>query len=198
MRKICLLLTVFFLTYSVVAAQKGSKTAKPATKAKSIIFAVLQEGEMIEPIAHIEGGKLLKTVDAGNDDGTLVSAFNKTYYKSNASYRLIFGGREAGTVSVKTLAGTMECAPNMSQVTLRSARAKLKGLVMALATNAPSAKPGSGMRRLPTAAERAEIESLVRAEFKKQKLDPKNLKYHNLTALDVDSDGTAEMVGTFG
>ena len=43
------------------------------------------------------------------------------------------------------------------------------------------------------AAERGEIESLVRAEFVKQKVPAaaaKNLKYHNLTAIDVNADGT--------
>jgi hypothetical protein len=73
-------------------------------------------------------------------------------------------------------------------------------MVMGLATNAAVSKSASGVRRLPTAAERAEIESLVRAEFTKQGVSPnavKNLKYHNLTALDIDNDGKAELVGTF-
>jgi hypothetical protein len=40
----------------------------------------------------------------------------------------------------------------------------------------------------------------VRAEFSKQGVSAstlKNLKYYNLTALDVDNDGKAEMVGSF-
>ncbi len=71
---------------------------------------------------------------------------------------------------------------------------------MGLATNQNPAKTVSGVRRLPTAAERAEIESLVRAEFTKQGVSAKavkNMKYYNLTALDVDADGKAEMVGSF-
>jgi hypothetical protein len=55
------------------------------------------------------------------------------------------------------------------------------------------------VRRLPSAAERAEIESLARAEFTKQGVSAnavKNIKYYNLTALDVDNDGKAEMVGS--
>jgi hypothetical protein len=41
---------------------------------------------------------------------------------------------------------------------------------------------------------------LVRSEFVKQNVpasEARTLKYHNLTAVDVDSDGSAELVGTF-
>ncbi len=71
---------------------------------------------------------------------------------------------------------------------------------MGLATNETAIKASSGLRRLPTTSERAEIESLVRAEFTKQGVTAKavkNIKYHNLTALNVDNDGKAEMVGTY-
>ena len=75
-----------------------------------------------------------------------------------------------------------------------------KGKCDGVATNAAASAKGSGIRRLPTAAERSEIEALVRAEFIAQKVKSDaaaNLKYHNLTALDVDSDGKAELVGTY-
>jgi hypothetical protein len=71
---------------------------------------------------------------------------------------------------------------------------------MALATSEAPQKTASGVRRLPTPTERAEIETLVRAELVKQGVSAnaaKNLKYYNLTALDVDADGAAEMVGSF-
>ena len=41
---------------------------------------------------------------------------------------------------------------------------------------------------------------MVRAEFAKQKVSAnavKNLHYYNLTAIDVDNDGKAEMVGSY-
>ena len=71
---------------------------------------------------------------------------------------------------------------------------------MGLATNKPVAKTASGVRRLPTAAERREIEDLVRDEFINQGVSENaagKMKYHNLTAIDVDADGKAEMVGSF-
>ena len=58
-------------------------------------------------------------------------------------------------------------------------------------------KPGSGVRRPPTAAERAAVEDLAREEFKFLKVDARLLKSHNLTALDIDGDSSPEFVGSF-
>lgn len=71
---------------------------------------------------------------------------------------------------------------------------------MAVATSAPGELKAPAVRRLPTAVERAEVEKLVRSEFIKQKVSDnavQKLNYHNLTAIDIDRDGTAEMVGSF-
>jgi hypothetical protein len=197
------LLTISFLLVLIsvcaIAAQRKRSSVKPKVKPKPIIFAVINDGQMIEPLALIDKGNLEATA-GGDSDEKILTAFTKDYYKPKATYRLIFGGADAGTVTVKSSNAKADCSKNMAQVTAQSARAKLKGFVMALATNESPAKTASGVRRLPTAAERAEIETLVRAEFVKQSISAsavKNLKYHNLTALDVDNDKRAEMVGTF-
>ena len=184
------------LSVSAVAAQKK----RPATqqKAKTVVFAVLNEGSVIEPIGLIDKGELVAT-SGGDDAAAKLSIFSKTYYKPKTVYKLVFGGVDAGTVTVKSNDPKSDCGKNMAQVSFVSPKAKLKENVMGLATNA-AVKKGTGVRRLPTATERTEIESLVRAEFIKNKVSAsvaKNLKYHNLTALDVDADGKAEMVGSF-
>ena len=49
-------------------------------------------------------------------------------------------------------------------------------------------------------AERADIEKLVRDEFAKKgasAVATKTLRYHNLTAVDVDNDGVAEFLGSY-
>jgi hypothetical protein len=161
-----------------------------------VIFAVLDDGKTLEPLAKIEKGKLLPTI-TGGDEGAILKAFSKTYYKPKTIYNLIFGGNVAGTVSVIKNDPNSDCARNMAEASFKSTKAKLKGLVMALATNLNPAKSGSGLRRLPTATERAEIESLVTAEFAKNKISAKKLEYFNLTALDVDNDNTPEMIGSF-
>lgn len=172
---------------------------KPASKALPIVFAVLNDGKTLEPIGYIDKGKMVQAVDNATEAAKL-AAFNRVFYKPASTYRLIFGGSNAGTVTIKSSDPKAECSASMAGISFASQKAKLKGNVMALATNAPATTKGSGVRRLPTAAERSEIEALVRTEFLNQKVDAsavKNLRYHNLTALDVDADGTIELVGTF-
>lgn len=181
-----------------VFAQKRV-ASKPSAKPKSIVFAVLDNGERIEPIGEIDKGKLVETMGGDGDEKALLS-FSQNYYKPKTTYNLIFGAAKNGTTTVVSSNPKSDCGKNAATVTTQSAKAKLKGLVMGLATNEIGLKKFSGLRRLPTAGERAEIESLVRAEFIKQGLSAnavKTLKYHNLTALDLDGDKKAEMVGTF-
>ena len=183
--------TFFFA--SLIPAQK---TTKPVVQAaKPIIFSVIDDGQRIEPIAYLNKGKLEKPADGG-DAPNIISAFNKSYYKAGTAYRLIFGGANSGTVTVKSSNATSDCGKNIGTVTTKAAKTPLKGFVMGLATNAAS-KSTASYRRKPTDAERNEIEVLVKAEYAKQKLTPKVLRYHNLTALDVDNDGSAEMVGSY-
>jgi hypothetical protein len=181
----CLLLTV--LTFSNIFAQKP----------KPIVFAVLNNGTTLEPIAFIEKGKLVAALDGG-DELKIKTQFAKTYYKPKTSYSLIFGGASGGTVTVKSANPGEECTSNLAEVTTQTTKTKLSGFVMGLATNAP-AKTLKSTRRQPTADERAAMVSLVRAEFIKQKIETgalKNLKFHNMTALDVETDGKAEIVGS--
>ena len=189
---------VILFTVSFSFSQRRGKT-KPPAKPKPIIFAVMSDGQMLEPIGVIDKGKLVGTANGGDDQNTL-APFVKNYYKPKTAYSLIFGGMKNGTVTVKSYDAKSDCGKNMAQAATASAKAKIKGMVMGLATNAAVSKSASGVRRLPTPAERAEIESLVRAEFTKQGVSSnavKNLKYHNLTALDIDNDGKAELVGSF-
>ena len=173
-----------------LAAQKANPAA--VSKRPTAVFAVIDSGKYIEPIGKIEKGKLAQFGEAPN--------FGRIFYAPNTTYTLVFAGGPDGKVTVaKSLIGT-ECAGNTAEVSVASTKAKLKGFVMGLGTNAVVKSKAPGVRRLPTAAERAEIESLVRAEFKKQGVSDavvKKLDYHNLTAIDVDRDGTPELVGTF-
>ena len=195
---VAITLTFLFGFVFQPAFPQGAR-AKPEPKALPVIFAVLNHGKIVEPIGYVDKGKLAKAVDGGSEARQL-AAFTRQYYKPGAAYRLIFGGANAGTVTIKSSDPKAECIANTAEITFASTRAKIKGNVMALATNASTSTKGSGVRRLPTAAERSEIESLVRAELTAQKVPQaaaKDLKYHNLTALDVDGDGSIEFVGTF-
>lgn len=190
---VCLLVLI-----SATAVFAQTKRAAVKQTKKPIVFAVLNDGTQLEPIAHIEKGKLTETTGGDADEKDL-TAFSKTFYQPKTNYQLIFGGAKAGVVTVKKSNPASDCGKNMAEATFQSAKAKLKGMVMGLATDTPVGKV-AGVRRLPTAAERSEIETLVRAELARQKVVEdavKNMKYHNLTALDADGDGTVEMVGSF-
>lgn len=187
-----------FLSARISFPQKRG-TAKPSPKPKPVIFAVLNDGQTLEPIALIEKGELIGA-ESSDVEPNSVTKFVSSYYKPKTIYNLIFGGQSAGTVRVLSSDEKSECGKNLAQAATASERAKIKGLVMGLATNAAVKKSASGVRRLPTPAERAEIESLVRAELDKSGVSAnavKKLKYQNLTALDVDGDGKIELVGSF-
>jgi len=197
MKKIIVSILFVLALVSLIAAQRKRPPVKP--KPKPIIFAVLNDGQLLEPIATIDKGKLVVS-GGGDGEPKSLTSFVNTYYKPETTYNLIFAGQTNGKVTVKSSSPNSDCGKNMATVTTQSAKAKLKGMVMGLATNESTLKPAKGVRRLPTAAERSEIESLVRAEFAKQNVSAnslKKLRYHNLTALDVDDDGKAEMVGSF-
>ncbi len=196
-------LTMFCLIVSIAvstaSAQRKRQSVKPKAKPSPIIFAVTNDGKTIEPLGTIDKGSL-EPAAGGDSEPKVLNAFVRQFYQPKTVYRLVFGGADAGTVTVNSSNEKKECSKNMAQVTTVSAKAKLKGFVMALATSEPISKTASGLRRLPTAAERAEAETLVRAEFAKQNIAAgvlKNLKYHNLTALDVDNDKKPELVGSF-
>jgi hypothetical protein len=175
----------------VASAQKAvSKPPKP------IIFAVLNDGKTLEPIAYVNRGKLNEPVN-GSDDMNLITAFNRAYYKPGTVYKLIFGGANAGTVTVKSSDAKAECSRNMGAATTKTYKTPLSGLVMGLATNAPIKNTSASYRRRPTTEEREEVEALAKAEFVRNQLTPGTLRYQNLTALDLDNDGKAELVGSY-
>ncbi len=192
-----ILLVTISISASAVFAQKKGRRNLPPQKPKTIVFAVVDGGKTIEPIGLIDKGELGNLTD---ENGKALVDLQKTFYKPKTTYKLIFGGANKGTVSVTKNDPTSDCGKTLATVSTVSTTVRLKGLVMALATNDTVSKSASGVRRLPTAAERKEIEDLVREEFIKQGVSAKavgDMKYHNLTALDVDNDGKAEMVGSF-
>lgn len=196
LKKISFAAILLGLLFTQLLAQKGK--VKPAGKAKPIVFAVVFDGKTVEPIAYIENGKLVQS-PGGDGESQDIKRFAGNYYKPKTTYNLIFGGITDGTVVV-TKSSIGECSGNSAEITARPLRAKLKGFVMALATNAPIKVKAPGVRRLPTADERTKAEKLVRVEFTKQNVSAaslKQLRYHNLTAIDVDRDGKTELIGSY-
>jgi len=189
-------LTVALCVSSSAVFGQRKRSPKKPQPAKSVIFAVIDDGKTVSPIAVVSSGKLSEPA-GGGDDAAKINAFAKVYYKPKSSYRLIFGGADAGTVRISSFDPKAECARNTAAVSIDSTKVKPKGFVMALATNIPSASKAGAFRRRPTETEKAEVEALVRREYEKNKLTPKTLHYQNLTAIDTNGDGIAELVGSY-
>lgn len=195
---ICLLLIPVF-------AQKAEpkSTSKPVPVVKFPIFAVINDigkGPVrLEPIATVENGNLVETTQDDSYEKA-VKTFQGQYYRPKTAYDLIFGGSPVGKAIVKPGDYSGECSGNRGQATLSPPSVGIKGLVMALATNAKLTNPQPSYRRRPTSEERIEIEKLVKTAFKEQNVPDaalKKLRYQNLTALDVDHDGEPEFVGSY-
>ena len=191
------LIKIFFCCLILLTAVSFASAQK--TTANKTIFAVLDDGKTLEPIAFINGGKLKEIGE------NIVKAENRpdfvvTHYKPRTKYNLIFGGADVGTVTVIKDLAKSDCAKNQANISVQSSQVNPKGFVMALATDAAAKKSVNGTRQLPTMTERSEIEKIVMADLQSQNVPIKNinaLHYHNLTKLDVDSNGTYEFVGTY-
>lgn len=125
------------------------------------------------------------------------AAFAQKYFATGKTYRLIFGGGDAGTVIVKKW--SEGCNNIHSEVTMAGGPL-LGGQVRALATNSASLGKRASSRRAPSAEERAAVLKLVRTIYR-QRRTPANLlnsiKVTNLTATDIDGDSKPEFVGSF-
>ena len=125
------------------------------------------------------------------------TAFAQSYFATGKTYRLIFGGGEAGTVTVKKW--SEGCNNIHSEVTVASGP-QLGGQVRALATNSEAIGKRMPSRRAPSAEERAAVLRLVGTIYR-QRRTPANLlnsiKVTNLTATDIDGDSKPEFVGSF-
>ncbi|MBL7733108.1 MAG: hypothetical protein JNM88_18195 [Chitinophagaceae bacterium] len=163
---------------------------------ENIIFALLDDGTVIEPLARMENGALVPAV-TGSEEADQMREFARIYYTPKTSYSLIYGGKAGGAVSVKRSNIGTECGGATAEVVSSGAKANLKGFEMALATNINPAKPASGTRRAATAAEKAAIEKLVSSEFRKNKSSLKGMKAARLTAVDANNDKKLEFIGTY-
>ena len=192
--KAAITLVLVLVSSGICVAQQAKQTDKP------IIFAVLNSGGTLEPIAYIEEDNVLAGAIDGAQEPDMLSRFHARYFKPKAAYQLVFGGANSGTVTVKSSDPSAECERHTAKVSVISTRTALKGNVMALAVSQGVKIEGSGVRRAPTPLERSEIDSLVREEFAKNKVSAaalKKLRAQNLTAIDVDKDDIVEFVGSY-
>jgi hypothetical protein len=201
-RNPCLLLLILFLSLTSSPLYDSTRAvAQQDGRKGNVLFAIFgndaTSGTM-EPFLIIEGGKFLNPV-AGDSDGDEIKRFSNSYYSKGRKYRLLFGGSEAGTATVKKSSVDFECFRTGAEVSL-STTAKLNINVMAIATDSETLGSSKSSRRAPTAAERAASVSLAKDNFKQKGVPAvlvAGIQTVNLTALDLDADGKAELVGSF-
>ncbi|HEX7312628.1 MAG TPA: hypothetical protein VF297_01835 [Pyrinomonadaceae bacterium] len=174
-----------------------------ATRQDSAVFLVSKDGTedaRVEPVAVIDGRGALAEPDSNPSGGGALPSFLERHYKAGARYRLIFGGAEAGTLTIRA-ATPAECSPNTASADINSTKAVLGGNVMALATDGKHAPRAQVSRRAPTAEERAAAFAVAKRFLTGKRVSAsvieRGTKTLNLTATDLDGDGREELVGSY-
>ena len=180
------------------AAQGGNSPSSSSTPA-ILLFAVDKfdaDNITINPIAFYSQGRFTDPMPKDNNEAAY-TAFEKRYLGAGEKYRLLSGGGEAGTVTVK---GRSEAGIGLTaQADLQTA-VNLGGEVRALATNSATIGRKPSSRRAPTAEERARAVALAKQTYKQKNVPAgylANMETINLTACDLDGDGAAELIGSF-
>jgi hypothetical protein len=195
-------ITQLFFALSLLASTHAApfarqKPTRPSMQGGTVVFAVrkYESSVTMEPVVIYKRGAFSKP-PIDNEAGA--GAFVRGYFRAGRQYRLISGGGEAGTVTVRK---NMEpgCVGLVAEVGVET-QVRLGGQVQALATDSTTLARAPGLRRAPTDAERARAVELARAAFSKNGVAAAlsaKLEVVNLTATDLDRDGKFELIGSF-
>jgi hypothetical protein len=181
---------------SSVALGSASQ-AMAQTRRTAVVFAVSGEsGEnTMDAVVMVDGKRLRAPYNDEQENQR--KSFGNQYFAAGKVYRMIFGGGEAGTVTVKKWS---EGCNNIHSEVTTATSARLGGHVMALATTSDTLGKKASARRALTDSERAKVMTLIKSIYS-QRRTPANLiagiKVTNLTATDLDGDGKYEFVGSF-
>lgn len=189
-------LFVLFVSAAFALAPSASTQQTPPqrTVAGTVIFAVNKssEGVTLDPIVIVNNGQY---IDPLPDNEAFVNEVGAKYLSSGQKHRVIFGGSEAGTVTVGnrhefglTTGGSIESSIKLSED------------VMALATTSGRLGAKQSSRRAPAPQERAAMLDLMKEAYRQKGVTAARLakvQVINITAIDLDADGTAELIGSF-
>src|SRR5437016_1005484 len=149
----------------------------------------------LEPIVLIKEGKFTEPPQEEKE----VLTFGETYLRPALSYHLLWGGKEIGMVKVKEwIKEGCSGLEDMAEVEI-AASLELTGKVGALATNDASLAQGKLARRAPTELEKTRALEVARNIYLKNGINDKLLQTieFEAAAADLDSDQTAELIGSF-
>lgn len=178
---------------------KGNSTSGiPAQPRKTaVVFAVSAEsGEGSMDAVVMVDGKLLRA-PYSDEQKDKQKGFGQQYFAPGKVYRLIFGGGENGSVTVKKWS---EGCNNIHAEVTPSTSVRLGGKVMALATNSETLGKRASARRAPTDSERVQVLALMESIYSQHRTPASliaSIKVTNITATDLDGDGKYEFIGSF-
>jgi hypothetical protein len=182
----------------LLAPREGNSAAITAQPRKGVVvFSVSAEsGEGSMDAVVIVDGKQLRA-PYSDEQKDRQKSFANEYFAPGKVYRLIFGGGEAGNVTVKKWS---EGCNNIHAEVTPATSVKLGGHVMALATNSESLGKRASARRVPTDAERVAVMTLIKSIYAQHRTPAgliASIKVTNLTATDLNGDGKYEMIASF-
>ncbi|MBC7929805.1 MAG: VCBS repeat-containing protein [Rubrivivax sp.] len=207
MKKPIPLLTAALLLFALVpldfprgvrgAAQKTTTKKKPAA-VSTVVFAVekYETRVTMEPVVVYSRGTFGKPPIDGDDKA--INSFVGEYFKEGRQYRLLSGGGEAGTVTVKKYLEP-GCVGLVAEASAQT-RVRLGGEVRALATSSTTIGRQTTSRRPPTDTERALALEFARLAYVSNGVGDAHtnrMEVVNLTATDLDGDGKFELIGSF-
>jgi hypothetical protein len=184
-------------------ASASPQQRRTTARQDSVVLIVTKDATgdaQVEPVAVINDRGALAEPDLGTGGDGAPSAFLARLYRAGAKYRLVFGGAEAGSVTIRA-ATPAECSPNAASADIDSTAAKPGGNVMLLATDGAHAPRAQSSRRAPTADERAAAFGVAKRFLAGKRVGAsvidRGTKTLNLTATDLDGDGREELIGSY-
>lgn len=149
----------------------------------------------LDAVVLIQNGKLRQPYTEYNE--AAMRKFAGEYFATGSKYRLMFGGGEVGSATIKAF--DMGCNNIHATASLKD-DGKIPGHLSALATNSDSLGRKPSSRRAPTDAERAAMNSLVTQIYRSHGATHAVLRSvvtTNLTATDLNGDGKLELIGSY-
>ena len=177
-----------------------TKTKGSADEAVVILDVQQHAGTIFtSPVALFERGQFNAPYSKINGDLPR-RRFVEKYFSSGRKYHLIFGGGDAGTLTITNGYWQDGSYAYGELAPVAAVGGVIRGQLHALATNSETSARPSIWRRAPTADERAAAIDLAKEAFLQNKTPAaalSKMEVINLTAIDVDGDEKAELAGTF-
>jgi len=203
MRRSVFVLTIVSLLFGLFTFGKPAWVIAQRSQPKQVstLVAIVSriEGDegrgTLDAVVLIQNGKLRQPYPEYNE--AAMRKFAGEYFATGRKYRLMFGGGEVGSATIKAF--DMGCN-NIHATAALEDNGKIPGHLAALVTNSDSLGRKPSSRRAPTDAERAAMNSLVTQIYRSHgatRAVLRSVVTTNLTATDLNGDAKLELIGSY-